>query len=346
MQLRVGPLCLRPFRMKIRKNACLLAVLAYFCAFAWAAPATSPTTETSVATEPAANTLTLPAYIAELDHLLAEASQLDQNPDHAGEILRNLPFGLHIQDGQNSFDVPLEWLRTDLIELLKNPAHETAARISERLSLLKTEAITFQQHTAGAQNQKKRLAAILAAKEFSSVHGPTWFDRLKQRLALYFISILAKIFGSSAIPTIGNVLVYTLIGLAVLGAGFWLYRNIRTGTHFESVMPAAMPISSKEWALWMAEAQTAASEGRWRDAVHLAYWCGISFLEAQGLWQPDRARTPREYLRLLPSSSIHRQDLMALTRGFEVVWYGGRDAGPESFAETLAHLEKLGCRSI
>jgi hypothetical protein len=94
----------------------------------------------------------------------------------------------------------------------------------------------------------------------------------------------------------------------------------------------------------MAEARAAAAKGEWRDAIHLAYWAGISFLERQGHWKPDRARTPREYLRLLSSASEHRDTLTGLTRIFEVTWYAKRGANEAAFSQTLAALEKLGCQ--
>jgi hypothetical protein len=48
---------------------------------------------------------------------------------------------------------------------------------------------------------------------------------------------------------------------------------------------------------------------------------------------------------LLPSSSEHHPTLMALTRSFEVVWYGKQEADADAFSQTLAQLEKLGCHS-
>ena len=94
----------------------------------------------------------------------------------------------------------------------------------------------------------------------------------------------------------------------------------------------------------MSEAQEAAASGLWREAVHLAYWAGISFLEEGSAWRPDKARTPREYLRLLPAASEHRSALSALTRQLEVTWYGNDPAGPDTFSETVTLLENLGCR--
>jgi len=78
---------------------------------------------------------------------------------------------------------------------------------------------------------------------------------------------------------------------------------------------------------------------------HLGYWCGISFLEGQGLWRPDVARTPREYLRLLSPTDTNRDTLRLLTRSFEVVWYGTQEADANAFSDTLTQLEKMGCRS-
>jgi hypothetical protein len=112
----------------------------------------------------------------------------------------------------------------------------------------------------------------------------------------------------------------------------------------ETVVPAALPVSAKQWRVWLKEAHTAAAQGLWREAVHLAYWAGISFLEESGMWRPDKARTPREYLRLLPSGSEHSSTLNTLTRQLEVTWYGTQAAGPETFSETLTNLEKLGCQ--
>jgi hypothetical protein len=56
------------------------------------------------------------------------------------------------------------------------------------------------------------------------------------------------------------------------------------------------------------------------------------------MWPADRARTPREYLRLLPPADPRLKNLTTLTRSFERIWYGGLEAGPSDFetAEKLA----------
>ena len=153
--------------------------------------------------------------------------------------------------------------------------------------------------------------------------------------------MLDRLFGSAAIPTVSNLLVYTLITIAVVVLGLWTYRSLARTAAIDSVVPDRVPVSAKAWPLWLNDAQAAAALGEWREAIHLAYWCGVSYLETRGTWRPDRARTPREYLRLMPPSHAHRQTLSALTRSFELVWYGTDRADAHTFKEALAHLEKL-----
>ena len=86
--------------------------------------------------------------------------------------------------------------------------------------------------------------------------------------------------------------------------------------------------------------------GDWRDAVRFAYWSGITHLESKDVWRVDLARTPREYLRLLPAGSPHRDPLRGLTELLERVWYADEAATPDRFDEALARLKDLGCPSV
>ena len=130
---------------------------------------------------------------------------------------------------------------------------------------------------------------------------------------------------------------------AVLGVAYWMYRSLRESANLETIMPHPVPVSAKQWPLWLQEARAAAARGDFREAVHLTYWSGISFLEAQGAWRPDSARTPREYLRLLPANSERQPALRSLTNRLELVWYGMGDVNSEVFQQSLTELEKLGC---
>lgn len=294
-------------------------------------------------------TLTASEYIAQLDALASSVKQLAR-PDDAAKLLQDIPpvwhiRSEHIQAEPGIFDVSSEWLRDDLNSWQRKPSREIQDRIAGHLQTLGSEAASFQQPPSDESRRRVLLNGILAGREFQDLHGPTWLDRLKQRILEALIRMLGRIFRSSAVPTIGNVVVYGFMALAVLAVAYWMYRTIRNNAGMDEIVPHMLPVSSKGWKLWMNEARLAAEQGNWRDAIHLAYWCGISFLEAQELWRPDVARTPREYLRLLPAASEHRLTLGALTRTFELVWYGKQQADASAFSETLAQLEKLGCLS-
>jgi len=190
---------------------------------------------------------------------------------------------------------------------------------------------------------RAKLGQILARSEFYRVHGPSSMDRLRNRILDWVFRLLSRLFGSSSAPTAGRVLVWSLVAIAVFTVAYFVYRTMRQNARQESFVPHGQPVSAKGWRLWMAEADAAAKNGAWREAVHLAYWAGISFLEERSAWRPDKARTPREYLRLLPAESAHRPALSALTRKLEVTWYGNDPAGPDTFSETVSLLEDLGC---
>jgi hypothetical protein len=290
------------------------------------------------------DSLTVSQYITELDRLASSSKGLSK-PEEVPDLLNSIPPVWRVQSGQDVFEVRSDWLRELLNDWQRDPDHDTLDEISERLITLRSEAASFQNPSTDDPSQRMLLDRILAGQEFGDVHGETWLDRLKQRALLFLFSLLERAFGSSAIPTIGKVIVYGLVALTVAGLGYWMYRTIQNNAGVEAVAIGVLPVSSKGWKIWLAEARRAAESGQWRDAIHLAYWCGISFLEGEEMWRPDTARTPREYLRLLPPASHHRETLRSLTRTFELVWYGNEQADASMFSETLAQLEELGCQS-
>lgn len=287
--------------------------------------------------------LTLAQYIQALDDSLAAVRDIKGDPQRAAWLAQNLPATWKVEADGRSFEVSTESIRRDLGAWQKKPKTEGLDLILQHLETLRYEAEAYGTPTPEIASRRVLLNGILARGEFRNVHGQTWLDRFKQRLTELLIRLLGRMFASSAIPVISDILVYGLIGAAVLGLAYWTYRSVRNSARLETIMPVSMPVSAKESPIWIAQARTAAARGEWADAIHLAYWGGISFLEAQGSWRADRARTPREYLRLLPATSAHQPTLRALTMRLEGVWYGMQTAGADGFQETLAELERLGC---
>lgn len=288
--------------------------------------------------------LSIAEYISQLDNLAALARSSVAKPDAAQQAILELRGGWKVVDNDKSFDVQTSSIFDDFAKLAKKPGDDVRDRLLDRISVMKSDALAYQHAASDSTASHSRLTKILARGEFHQVHGPTRFDRLKYRVLRWLYDFLGRIFGSSAVPVVGKALVWGLVAIAVLVLAYFILRTIRQGSGFDSVIPNVAPISAKNWLVWMHEAQAAASQGLWREAVHLAYWAGISFLEQSGTWKPDKARTPREYLRLLPADSWHRSPLSNLTRKVEVTWYGKQPAGPETFSETVSLLEDLGCR--
>jgi len=296
------------------------------------------------ADSPGSGPLTTTEYRAELDRLSSATQQFDSSGSATPEELHEVPQSWHVRTEQGEFEISAEGLRRDVRRYESEKNVTTATAVRARIESLRRDLDGYEKPAPDVSAERADLNAILARREFGAVQGPGRLDRLKQQLLSYLLHLLERVFRSSAIPTIGKFFVYGLIGLAVLAVGYFVYRSIVRGTGFEPVAPKDLPVSAKEWTVWLKEARSAASHGQWRDAIHLAYWAGISFLERQGTWKPDRARTPREYLRLLGSASEHRDTLTTLTHIFELAWYAKRDASERTFSQTLATLEKLGCR--
>jgi hypothetical protein len=312
------------------KQVFLLALVAIASALAWAQSSSDP--------------LTAIEYRAELDRLSSATQQLDSSGALTPQPLRDLPQSWHVRADQREFDVSTEGLKRDVRRYDKENTAANATAIRVRLESLRADLDGFEKPPTDFSHNRSELKSILSRPEFQDVRGPTWLDRLKQRLLVSTLHLLERLFRTFAIPEISKYFIYGLMGVAVLALAYFAYRNIWLGSKVQSVVPQDLPVSAKEWALWLAEARAAAGKGEWRDAIHLAYWAGISFLERQGHWKPDRARTPREYLRLLSGASEHRDTLTGLTRIFELAWYAKRGANEKTFAQTLQALEKLGCQ--
>ncbi len=291
----------------------------------------------------AATPLSLPQYIAALEQL---RQAVVSNPDSSAtsSLAQNLPAEWRVATDGRELTVSTDGLRQRLSDYAqqRTPANRDAVR--SELDLLVQNARAMQSAKSNFAAERNRLAEILSRREFRHVQGESWYERLKRVARRWLWQLLERILLSSAYPVVSRVVIWGLLALAVALAAFWIVRNYRERNIYTQFSGSPEVVSAKPWRDWQADAQVAAQEGRWRDAVHLLYWAGISFLEAQGLWRPDLARTPREYLRLLPAGDLHRDPLQQLTRSFEKVWYGNDVATAQTFAVASVLLEQLGCR--
>jgi hypothetical protein len=288
---------------------------------------------------------TLPQYINELEHVQAALAVTRPTSAEVDSLLAELPAAWTVQADSQTLLVSSADLKQCLRKHQLDSKETTSLGDARRLlTVLLADAKSMAAGAIDAQPERQRLDQILARPEFyGALHESLW-EKLKREAQSLAFRLLESMFGSSSFPVISRVLVWAIAVLAVFFLAWWAVRGYLTSTEFAHFSEANDAISAKPWHDWQAEAKAAAAEGRWRDAIHFSYWSAISFLEGQGLWQPDRARTPREYLRLLPREAAHRDSLSELTQEFERVWYGSETATINQFVAINAILGRMGCR--
>ena len=129
-----------------------------------------------------------------------------------------------------------------------------------------------------------------------------------------------------------------LVALAMLTS--WLMRVILRSSQSERVGLTPAPSKRRSARAWARDATTAADP---REAMRHAYRALICGLEEEGAWRLDDARTPREYLRLLPADHRRRGPAADVIRRFEEVWFAARVATEDDRAAVVARLKELGC---
>lgn len=292
--------------------------------------------------EPA--TITLDQYRAELQRIDAGVQGIHQ-PKDIGPLHRTIPPKYRVATHIGIISVDNAALRKSIGSMFADKTRATTrSKVVNQLRTLENDALEYD-HGSSSDDARSKLTRILAAQEFDNVRGPTlievWRNKIIETLDRWWNKLMSKLPSPA-----GGHQEYTwiLITIAACVLAIWLKRmwEKREPEMPREIIPFAP--SGKHWRTWLAEARSSAAEGRWREAIHLAYWAGISHLEASGAWAPDNARTPREYLRLIQPSNPSRGELAALTHDFERIWYGLHPAGDEQFSESLQHLERLGCR--
>lgn len=185
-------------------------------------------------------------------------------------------------------------------------------------------------------SERATMAQVLAGRDFRDLEQPSVRDSMLEKVNNWLNHLIQNVTKWRARSAwVGRVVVWGFI-LAVCIALIWtllqLERRWRVRLAPEKRRPPASTApSARSWQLWLEDARRAASAGLWREAVHFVYWACIARLEARRLWPADRARTPREYLALVPVADPRHASLSALTRSFERIWYGGRPAAENDY---------------
>jgi hypothetical protein len=296
----------------------------------------------------AGGSLSISQYTEQLQGYENQVAELASAPQKALEFRDSLPAALTVHSSRGDVAVDMSFLGDALNRFLTAPAvdkPDILTAVGARLKTMRAEAELYEQPDRADEGTRKRLDEILKSREFDQVRGPNALELLKQRLLTWIGKQLRKI--NPKIPDIedlGQWFVWGVIALAAATAGVWLYRisQQNMGTTGREILPFSP--SSRNWREWLADARARAKLGEWRDAIHFGFWAAVSRLESEGVWPPDKTRTPREYLNAIPGSNLSREPFAAMTRKFESSWYGSRPTTEADFAQFAAHLERLGCR--
>lgn len=292
--------------------------------------------------------LSLADYKSRLDQYGAEIQKTVEHPGHAVDFYRDVPSSFQVQTQSGVITVSTEFLHKELEKYLKAaPAFKPTiiSQLGDRIKALRAEADSFEQARDGDPATRERLNQILSAREFGRVRGPTELELLEQRINAWLREKLDKLFPTAPdLDQLGQIFVWIMIAFVTSILAVWLYRQSRERLldRPKEILPFVP--SARSWRSWLTEARQKAALGEWRDAIHLGFWAAVSRLESDGVWRPDKARTPREYLNAIPVVSETKPTFAAVTKTFEAAWYGGRPASAGDFERFMTELEKLGCR--
>lgn len=318
--------------MKNRKITVALLVLILFCSIPKAR----------------AESLTVAAYQQQLQDIVAKIDSLETHPENAGTLVTSIPDQVQVTTSSAEIKVSHKALRDSLSAFAaadesKRPALLQQAQQYARA--MSAAAGDFEKNAADTATAQHKLQEILSRREFKTKE-PSAKDALLARIYYWIARLLSKlVFKGQASFDLMQLIIYLLVGAAATLLLVWTIRRLRRPQE-ELPQREIIPFSpsARGWRAWLADARTQAQKEDWRNAIHLAYWAGISYLEEHGAWKPNRARTPREYLRLIGKAAAQYPVLAALTRKLEIVWYGYGTAAEADFHEALGQLEKLGCR--
>ena len=295
-----------------------------------------------------AESLSVTAYQQQLQGIVTQVESLESHPENAGNVVASIPDQVSVATGPGELKVSYRVLK-DALAKFKAADDKTRPALLRQAQqyarAMNSAAEEYYKRAADPGPAHQKLEEILSRQEFKT-KGPSAKDALLSRIYYWIARWLSKIiFKGQASFDLMRLIIYLVVGAAATLLLLWTIRRLRRPQEDlpqREIIPFAP--SARSWRAWLADARAQAQQEDWRNAIHLAYWAGISYLEEHGAWKPNRARTPREYLRLIGKAASQYPVLAALTRKLETVWYGYGTAAEADFDEALGQLEKLGCR--
>ncbi len=294
-------------------------------------------------------------FAAELQRIGSAIAKEKTNVNGLGSLRKNLPPDWEISTSERGYLVSAEPLRALLGNAEREKNVEKAAAKAKEAADWAFDLANQVNAYAGARSTlraRAELDRILSRREFGSVQGPTRWDLLRQRINRWIEKLILRFFERMGRhPVSARILLWSMVVATVIWLAVTLFRYWTRRAALEELQAPDSMAFVRTWQEWIHAAREAAAQGDFREAIHSTYWAGISYLEDSEVVRKDRARTPREYVRLVSNSTPFavsrrgtREALSALTLALEQVWYGRQAASSEDFANAMQQVEALGCQ--
>ena len=314
----------------------LLAALITFCL-----PCRAQSPEGEKVSAAASPALDLESYERELNQIEEAA----KDPAKIDALRRALPDSWTVKHGNQVYSVPTNEISQALREIERDPKKATLAQLEFRLKLMLQQAQELAHLSSGtnlAQAQGE-LNSILSRSEFQEASGPSAWDVIRARINRWILEHIIRLLSLLHISQkTGNAIAWAVLFLAVVLLFYVVYRWLSNSSKSAQFRAEVEPRAS-DARYWQKEALAAADRGDFREAIHCAYWASIAHLEDIRILPQDRARTPRESLRLLDQHPKEQGVLQSITRNFELIWYGYRPVSAADWVGTKEQLERVGC---
>jgi hypothetical protein len=296
------------------------------------------------------------SFAGELRRIGSAIAKEKTNPAGLAVLRKSLPSRWQVATGDQHYTLSAAPLSDLLREAEKGKdAKTTSAKAGEAAEWAFDVADQAKGYAGGqpdgGKSVRTSLEKILSRREFGGAKAPTRLELFRQRVIREIESLLVRIIESIGRYPIGaRVFFWAILVAAVVWLAVMLFRYWTRRAALEELQAPDSVAYVRTWQEWIQAAREAAARGDFREAVHSAYWAGISSLEDSQMVRKDRTRTPREYMRMVSNSTQlvatgrkTREALSALTIVLEQVWYGRRPANNQDYAQALQSVEALGC---
>jgi hypothetical protein len=295
------------------------------------------------------------SFIQELDRLNIGLEIARKSPETLRAYRESLPKTWAVDAGGRRYNVPTDLLVSRLVKAERQPElrGQQLDQARDYLGALAAETASLSvQPPPRTDSARAKLDAILARSEYAHTRKQSWWEKLRARVSEILLNALVRILRRVGGQTsLGYALLWIGVCAGAILIAYWIFRRWFRMARVEemALQSAAAPLRS--WQEWVFAAREAAGRGDYRMAIHCAYWAGIARLQDLGSLAPDRAKTPREFLRALTKSKLilpetlatRHQALSLLTSRLEKIWYGYQIATESDFRDSLNQLETLGC---